>query len=159
MVLQIFDTFKFQVGIEESGHRETKLTLKFGLHRAVKSSPSSLPTQVVNQSGLALSFFQSARFHVRLNWALHRAPTSDFLFWVLSCYFIHNSPAETQKWHQYFSRPSDSWVMAQNGILHVLMNNSRTVWPVEIIIPLLSFSKKLFQGAYYFPKRVLITLR
>ena len=34
------------------------------------------------------------------------------------------------------------WVIDQNSILHILINNSRTAWPTEISMPYLSFSDK-----------------
>ena len=50
-----------------------------------------------------------------------------------------------------FSRPSGSWVIDQNmynNILHVLINNSRTLWSSEILMPFLSFSDNFLVDAY-----------
>ena len=43
---------------------------------------------------------------------------------------------------------SGSWVIDQNNILHVLINNSRTAWPTEVLMPFLSSSENLLQDAY-----------
>ena len=50
-----------------------------------------------------------------------------------------------------FSRPTSLWVIDQNNILHVLMkmiNNSKTAWPTEILMPFVSFSHILLYDEY-----------
>ena len=52
-----------------------------------------------------------------------------------------------------FSRPTKSWVIDQNNILHVLMNminNSKTAWPTEILMLFVSFSHNLLQDEYIY---------
>ena len=61
---------------------------------------------------------------------------------------------ETQKWHWNFNKPKGTWVIDQNNILHVLINNSRTAWHTKISMPFVSFSDKLLLGnQIIFPKK------
>ena len=52
------------------------------------------------------------------------------------------------------------WVIEQNNTLHVLINKSITVCPIEILIPILSFLENLLHGVLsYFSKKVLSKLQ
>ena len=46
---------------------------------------------------------------------------------------------KTQKWHYNFSRSNSTWVIDQNSILHVYINNLRTLCLLHLM-PFLSFS-------------------
>ena len=48
----------------------------------------------------------------------------------------------------------DSWIIDQNNILHILINNSRTAAPTKILMPFLSSSDNLFPDHIIFHKYV-----
>ena len=43
------------------------------------------------------------------------------------------------------NRPNGSWLIDQNNIVHVLINNSRTAKPTKISMPFMRFSGNLLQ--------------
>ena len=55
------------------------------------------------------------------------------LFWIYVS-LRKFSGSKGQKWHQNFSRPRGSGVIDQNAQNIVLINNSSTVWPTQILI-------------------------
>ena len=54
-----------------------------------------------------------------------------------------------------FSKPVSPWdFIDQNTILYVLINNSRSAWPNEILMPFLSFSRQFApEYLHYFSKQ------
>ena len=57
------------------------------------------------------------------------------------------------QWCQNLSRSSSSWVIDQNDILYILINNSRSIWSIDILTPFLCFSDNLVKDAFIFQKR------
>ena len=70
-----------------------------------------------------------------------------FVFEMILC-IMEQIIWQTQLWHYNFGRLCSSWVIDQNNILNVLINNSRSAWPTKIAMPFLSFSDNLLQDAY-----------
>ena len=59
---------------------------------------------------------------------------------------------ETQKLHLSFSSSNGSWVIDQNNILSVLINNSKRAGPTKIVVPFLSFSSNLLPAIHIYLK-------
>ena len=53
-----------------------------------------------------------------------------------------------EKWQWNLSRSNGSWVINQSNILPDFINNTRTVWCIEMSMPFLSFSDNLLQDAF-----------
>ena len=49
--------------------------------------------------------------------------------------------------------PYDSWVIDQNVQNIILINNSRTAWPSQILMPFLSFADNLIHDACIISKK------